>query len=135
MPKVISEVHEHILKAYINNKKTKYEKKVINTWIKYKNDTISPVNITTFPYVSQEKGLSQIAIFDIPERMEIQDNMVTTNSVFIILTSGADKILHMSLNCLTYLKLSPSLMRDDHLISELFPDIVKHTYESLEKGC
>lgn len=52
MPKMLDDIHEAILKTYINNKKTRSQKKSVHAWLKMKNETISPVIIETFPYIS-----------------------------------------------------------------------------------
>jgi hypothetical protein len=97
MPKVIDEMHDTILKDYINKRiKRSREQKEVSTWIKHKNDTISPVIIRVHPNVNLNKGFNLIGVITSPISISQFDNLVPVSSLFFLLADESEKIVHLS---------------------------------------
>lgn len=66
MPKELDEAHEQIIKQYLNKKNLNGNVREIHTWLKHKNQIISPIIIKVHPNVSLTKGLALISVLISP---------------------------------------------------------------------
>jgi hypothetical protein len=88
MPKLIQEVHEELLKNYITNRvESNGQAKEIKTYVKHKNDSISPVNIMVRPHAGLMKGINLIGILTSPVSEQLFGQKIPVTSIFYVLTN------------------------------------------------
>ena len=134
MPRVIEEFHAQVVKKFITNKKTNADIKYIKTWLRHRDQTITPVNVKVHPNINFYRGLTLVGILSRQEKLCLFDSFIDVKNVFVLLCSKDDQLFHFSRNCYKYLNFSLEFMKNDVHMRDLFPQFQDLETSQLELG-